>query len=373
MAPCVRWRPHAWLSITPEPETRAARRHRRRCAPAAPRRPRSWSASGPRGGLVLRGSRRAWLRYLAEALALADVGSDDPAVRDARSSSIDVVHNHDNLELGSQDESHARPPPPPRPATARTSRPSSSSCSERARRFVEEVLIPTRSWPSARRPPPATSSSSGSSARRSRRACRAACTRSSTAARAGRRSSGSSSRSSSGAPPTRSPGTCRAPTTCSRAARPSRSSASCKPALRGELHDAYAVTEEEAGSDPSRIADHGRRDRRRLGDRRREVVRHLRRRRGRLHRHGERARGRRASRPTLFLVDRALDGIEIVDDPPFTPHLSARPPDGALHRRRGGRRRGDRRHRRRRRPPALVVHRGADRDRRARAWARCGG
>src|SRR5438094_6937411 len=27
-----------------------------------------------------------------------------------------------------------------------------------------------------------------------------------------------------------------------------------KPALRGELHDAYAVTEEHAGSDPSRIA-----------------------------------------------------------------------------------------------------------------------
>ena len=28
--------------------------------------------------------------------------------------------------------------------------------------------------------------------------------------------------------------------------------------------------------------------------------------------------------PTLFLVDRALDGIELVDDPPFTPHLPAR-------------------------------------------------
>ena len=32
-----------------------------------------------------------------------------------------------------------------------------------------------------------------------------------------------------------------------------------RPALRGELHDAYAVTEAEAGSDPSRIATHRRR------------------------------------------------------------------------------------------------------------------
>ena len=31
-----------------------------------------------------------------------------------------------------------------------------------------------------------------------------------------------------------------------------------QPALRGELHDAYAVTEAEAGSDPSADRDHGR-------------------------------------------------------------------------------------------------------------------
>ena len=52
-----------------------------------------------------------------------------------------------------------------------------------------------------------------------------------------------------------------------------------KPALRGELHDAYAVTEAEAGSDPVAHRDHGAPERRRLGDRRREVVRDLRRRR----------------------------------------------------------------------------------------------
>ena len=90
-----------------------------------------------------------------------------------------------------------------------------------------------------------------------------------------------------------------------------------KPALRGELHDAYAVTEAEAGSDPSRIettavrSDGG------------WVI------------NGEKwfvTYGDIASvyivmadaiedgerLPTLFLVDRETAGIEIVDDPPFT-------------------------------------------------------
>ena len=90
-----------------------------------------------------------------------------------------------------------------------------------------------------------------------------------------------------------------------------------KPALRGELHDAYAVTEAEAGSDPSGIAT--------------TAVRSG----GRWVLNGEKwfvtygdvaavyvvmasalVDGRRL--PTLFLVDAALDGIEMVDDPPFT-------------------------------------------------------
>ena len=90
-----------------------------------------------------------------------------------------------------------------------------------------------------------------------------------------------------------------------------------KPALRGELHDAYAVTELNAGSDPSRIettavrSDGG------------WVI------------NGEKwfvtygdiaavyivmanaiTDGER--HPTLFLVDRGRSGIEVVDDPPFT-------------------------------------------------------
>jgi acyl-CoA dehydrogenase len=87
-----------------------------------------------------------------------------------------------------------------------------------------------------------------------------------------------------------------------------------RPALRGELHDAYAVTEEHAGSDPSRLATTAARDD-----------------------GGWRIRGEKwfvtygdiadvyivvanvpGSGSTLFLVDRSLPGVEIVDDPPFT-------------------------------------------------------
>jgi acyl-CoA dehydrogenase len=87
-----------------------------------------------------------------------------------------------------------------------------------------------------------------------------------------------------------------------------------RPALRGELHDAYAVTEERAGSDPSRIATTARRD----GDG--WVI------------DGEKwfvtygdiaavyivmalAEG---EQPTLFVIDADAPGIEVVDDPPFT-------------------------------------------------------
>jgi acyl-CoA dehydrogenase len=90
-----------------------------------------------------------------------------------------------------------------------------------------------------------------------------------------------------------------------------------RPALRGELHDAYAVTEEHAGSDPSGIAT--------------TAVRAN---------GGWRIDGEKwfvtygdiaavyivmanalvdgARLPTLFLVDRDASGIEVVEDPPFT-------------------------------------------------------
>jgi acyl-CoA dehydrogenase len=90
-----------------------------------------------------------------------------------------------------------------------------------------------------------------------------------------------------------------------------------RPALRGELHDAYAVTEAEAGSDPAGIATTARkRDGGWVIDGEKWFV----------------TTGDIASvyivmanaivdgEPlrTLFLVDRDVDGIEIVDDPPFT-------------------------------------------------------
>jgi acyl-CoA dehydrogenase len=90
-----------------------------------------------------------------------------------------------------------------------------------------------------------------------------------------------------------------------------------KPALRGEIHDAYAVTETEAGSDPSRIATTARRsDGGWVLDGEKWFVTY-----------GDIAAvyivmanalvdGEKL--PTLFLVDRGLDGIQVVDDPPFT-------------------------------------------------------
>ncbi|HEX7300463.1 MAG TPA: acyl-CoA dehydrogenase [Solirubrobacteraceae bacterium] len=90
-----------------------------------------------------------------------------------------------------------------------------------------------------------------------------------------------------------------------------------RPALRGELHDAYAVTEEHSGSDPSRIAttatkvDGGWR----IDGEKWFVT------------YGDvaavyivmaKALVDGAELPTLFLVDRGTPGIEVVDDPPFT-------------------------------------------------------
>jgi acyl-CoA dehydrogenase len=90
-----------------------------------------------------------------------------------------------------------------------------------------------------------------------------------------------------------------------------------KPALRGETHDAYAVTEAEAGSDPSRIATTASRsDGGWVLDGEKWFVTY-----------GDIAAvyivmanalvdGEKL--PTLFLVDRGLDGIQVIDDPPFT-------------------------------------------------------
>jgi hypothetical protein len=89
---------HAWLSITPEPEQELPRALATLRAGRAPS-PAAVEAERARAeALVLRGSRRAWRRYLGEALALA-ASSGDPAVAEARQLVREVIHNHDMLEL----------------------------------------------------------------------------------------------------------------------------------------------------------------------------------------------------------------------------------------------------------------------------------
>jgi alkylation response protein AidB-like acyl-CoA dehydrogenase len=90
-----------------------------------------------------------------------------------------------------------------------------------------------------------------------------------------------------------------------------------KPALRGELHDAYAVTEAEAGSDPSRIETTARKtDEGWVIDGEKWFVTY-----------GDvaavyivmaNALVDGGQQPTLFLIDRQAGGIEVVDDPPFS-------------------------------------------------------
>lgn len=90
-----------------------------------------------------------------------------------------------------------------------------------------------------------------------------------------------------------------------------------RPALRGELHDAYAVTEENAGSDPSRIETRATRSNGgwRIDGEKWFVT------------YGDiaavyivmaKALVGGQELPTLFLIERGTPGIEVVDDPPFT-------------------------------------------------------
>jgi len=92
-----------------------------------------------------------------------------------------------------------------------------------------------------------------------------------------------------------------------------------RPSLRGERHEAYAITEADAGSDPSAVVGSATRDGEgwkieaekwftTSGDRCDFFILHL------------VAHERDGTRlgPTIFLVDRAVPGIRIVDDPPFT-------------------------------------------------------
>lgn len=82
---------HAWLSITPEPERELPE------AVAALRGGGSVEAERARvERLVMRGSRRAWTAYLSEAAVLAQAAPPG----EARDVVLDVIDNHDNLNLG---------------------------------------------------------------------------------------------------------------------------------------------------------------------------------------------------------------------------------------------------------------------------------
>jgi hypothetical protein len=90
---------HAWLSITPEPELELPEALATLRAGGPPSAGQVAAERARAERLVLHGSRRAWRRYLAEALALAGARSGEPAVAEARAIVEDVVHNHNNLEL----------------------------------------------------------------------------------------------------------------------------------------------------------------------------------------------------------------------------------------------------------------------------------
>ena len=89
---------HEWLSITPEPEFELPEALATLRAGGAPSGAAVELERARAERLVLRGSRRAWRRYLEEALRLAH-SADGPGVADARALVEDVVHNHNQLEL----------------------------------------------------------------------------------------------------------------------------------------------------------------------------------------------------------------------------------------------------------------------------------
>jgi hypothetical protein len=89
---------HAWLSITPEPELELPEALATLRAGGIPSAALVELERAHAEQLVTRGSRSAWRRYLAEALALAG-SSENPGVAEARAVVEDVVHNHNQLEL----------------------------------------------------------------------------------------------------------------------------------------------------------------------------------------------------------------------------------------------------------------------------------
>jgi hypothetical protein len=90
-----------WLSLTPEPERDLPVAIATLRAGAPPSAEAIDAERETAARLVLRGSRRRWLAWLREAAYLAQAGGQDgPEVAAARELVLDVIDNHDALELG---------------------------------------------------------------------------------------------------------------------------------------------------------------------------------------------------------------------------------------------------------------------------------
>jgi hypothetical protein len=91
----------AWLSLTPEPERDLPVAIATLRAGTTPSEEAIEAERARAERLVLRGNRRRWLAWLREAVELADArGRDGAEVAAARELVLDVIDNHDALELG---------------------------------------------------------------------------------------------------------------------------------------------------------------------------------------------------------------------------------------------------------------------------------
>ena len=100
----------AWLSLTPEPERDLPAAIATLRAGGTPSREQVEAERARAERLVLRGSRRRWVAWLREAARLAaphpagSNGTSPPTegreVAEARALVLDVIDNHDALELG---------------------------------------------------------------------------------------------------------------------------------------------------------------------------------------------------------------------------------------------------------------------------------
>jgi hypothetical protein len=90
----------SWLSITPEPERVLPAAIATLRARGVPSREAVSSERRRVERLVLRGSRRDWLLWLGEARRIAERAADDDALAATARDALDVIDNHDALQLG---------------------------------------------------------------------------------------------------------------------------------------------------------------------------------------------------------------------------------------------------------------------------------